>query len=98
MSIPTQIPTDDRAFVIAGATAEDAQSSAEALLAESPEGQTHYPLDPNVVIAEAFKAAGLPVPASNSAARRNAARGARSDHRGGFEGRRTGQLREHQSN
>jgi hypothetical protein len=62
MSIPTQIPTDDRAFVIAGATAEDAQSSAEALLAESEERQTRYPLDPNVVIAEAFKAAGLPVP------------------------------------
>jgi hypothetical protein len=42
MSIPTQIPTDDRAFVIAGATAEDAQSSAEALLAESEERQTRY--------------------------------------------------------
>jgi hypothetical protein len=60
MSGPIQIPTDDRAFVIAGAAAED--SSAEALLAESEERQTRYPLDPNAMIAAAFKAAGLPVP------------------------------------
>jgi len=60
VSVPIQIPTDDRAFVIAGAAAED--SSAEALLAESEERQTRYPLDPNVVIAAAFKAAGLPAP------------------------------------
>jgi poly(hydroxyalkanoate) depolymerase family esterase len=62
VSVPIQIPTDDRAFVIAGAAAEDSHSSAEALLAESEERQTRYPLDPNVVIAAAFKAAGLPVP------------------------------------
>jgi hypothetical protein len=62
VSVPTQIPTDDRAFVIARAAAEDSHSSAEALLAESEERQTRYPLDPNVVIAAAFKAAGLPVP------------------------------------
>jgi hypothetical protein len=59
---PTQIPTDDRACVIAGAAAEDPHSSAEALVAETEERQTRYPLDPNVVIAAAFKAAGLPVP------------------------------------
>jgi poly(hydroxyalkanoate) depolymerase family esterase len=62
VSVPIQIATDDRAFVIAGAAAEDSHSSAEALLAESEERQTRYPLDPNVVIAAAFKAAGLPVP------------------------------------
>ena len=60
VSVPIQIPTDDRAFVIAGAAAED--GSAEALLAEREERQTRDPLDPNVVIAAAFKAAGLPVP------------------------------------
>src|SRR5499427_4817829 len=62
MSAPTQIPTDGRAFVIAGAAAEGSHSSAEASLAECEERQTRYPLDPNVVIAAAFKAAGLPVP------------------------------------
>jgi poly(hydroxyalkanoate) depolymerase family esterase len=62
MSVPTQIPGDDRAFVIAGAGAESPHSSAEALLAETEERQTRYPLDPNVVIAAAFKAAGLQVP------------------------------------
>jgi poly(hydroxyalkanoate) depolymerase family esterase len=62
VSVPIQIPTDDRAFVIAGAAAKGSQSSAEALPAESEERQTRYPLDPNHVIAAAFKAAGLPVP------------------------------------
>ena len=62
VSAPIQIPTDGRAFVIAGAAAEGTDSSAEASLAECEERQTHYPLDPNVVIAAAFKAAGLPVP------------------------------------
>jgi hypothetical protein len=32
------------------------------LLPGGEEGQTRFPLDPNVVIAAAFKAAGLPVP------------------------------------
>jgi len=62
VSAPIQIPTDGRAFVIAGAAAEGSHSSAEASLAECEERQTRYPLDPNVVIAAAFKAAGLPVP------------------------------------
>jgi len=60
MSAPIQISTDDRAFVIAGAAAEGSHSSAEPLLSEE-ERQT-YPLDPNAVIAAAFRAAGLPVP------------------------------------
>jgi hypothetical protein len=62
VSAPIQIPTDGHAFVIAGAAAEGSHSSAEASLDEGEERQTRYPLDPNVVIAAAFKAAGLPVP------------------------------------
>ena len=61
MSTPIQISTDDCAFIIAGATVEGSHSSAEPLLAEE-ERQTSYPLDPNAVIAAAFRAAGLPVP------------------------------------
>jgi poly(hydroxyalkanoate) depolymerase family esterase len=61
MSAPIQISTDGQAFIIAGAAAEGSQSSAEPQLAEE-ERQTSYPLDPNAVIAAAFKAAGLPVP------------------------------------
>ena len=56
-----QGPTHEGALVIAGA-AEGAHSSAEALFREGEERQTRYPLDPNAVIAAAFKAAGLPVP------------------------------------
>src|SRR5215469_3348009 len=62
MSAPIQIPTDGRALVIAGAAAEGSRSLAQASLAEDEGRQTRYPLDPNVVIAAAFKAAGLPVP------------------------------------
>jgi len=61
MSAPIQISTDGRFFVIAGAAAEGSHSSAEPLLTEE-ERQTNYPLDPNAVIAAAFRAAGLPVP------------------------------------
>jgi hypothetical protein len=56
---PIQIPTDSRAFVIAGAAAEGSHSSAEASRAAGEERQTRYPLDPNAVIAAALKAAGL---------------------------------------
>jgi hypothetical protein len=56
-AVPIQIPISDPAFIIAAA------SSAEVLLARgTEERQTGYPLDPNVVIAAAFKAAGLPIP------------------------------------
>jgi hypothetical protein len=61
MSAPIQVPTVSPAFVIAGATAEGSHSSAESPLAEE-ERQTNYPLDPNAIIAAAFRAAGLPVP------------------------------------
>jgi hypothetical protein len=58
---PIQISTDGRAFTIVGATAEGSHCLAEPPLAKE-ERQTSYPLDPNTVIAAAFKAAGLPVP------------------------------------
>jgi hypothetical protein len=61
MSVPIQISTGGRAFVIAGAAAEGSHSSSEPPLTEE-EQQTSYPLDPNAVIAAAFRAAGLPVP------------------------------------
>jgi feruloyl esterase len=61
MSAPIQISTGGRAFVIAGAAAEGSRSSAEPPLAEENR-PTSYPLDPNAVIAAAFRAAGLPVP------------------------------------
>jgi pimeloyl-ACP methyl ester carboxylesterase len=56
-----QCPTDGRALVIAGA-AEDSHSLAEDLLAGAEERRTCNALDPNGVIAAAFKAAGLRVP------------------------------------
>jgi feruloyl esterase len=59
VSTTVQIPTDRGALVLAGAAAESVRSSAEA---EGAKWQTRYPLDPNAVIAAAFKAAGLPVP------------------------------------
>jgi len=61
MSAPIQISSGGRAFIIAGAVADRSRSSAEPPLAEE-ERQTSYPLDPNAVIAAAFRAAGLPVP------------------------------------
>jgi AraC family transcriptional regulator of adaptative response / DNA-3-methyladenine glycosylase II len=57
--VPIQISTDGPAFTIVGATAEG--SLAEPPLAEE-EWQTSYTLDPNTVIAAAFRAAGLPIP------------------------------------
>ena len=62
VSAMIEIPTGGGALVVARATPEDAHRSAEASFAESEERQTRYPLDPNAVIAAAFKAAGLPVP------------------------------------
>jgi hypothetical protein len=62
VSAPIQVPTDGGTFVIAGAAPEASHSSAEASLAEGEDRQTHHALDPNEVIAAAFKAAGLPVP------------------------------------
>jgi hypothetical protein len=61
MSTPIQISTEGRGLVIAGAAAESSHSSVEPLLA-AEEPQMNYPLDPNAVIAAAFRAAGLSVP------------------------------------
>ena len=61
VSATLQIPTDGGGFVIARAAAEGAYDSA-ASLAGGEERQAPYLLDPNAIIAAAFKAAGLPVP------------------------------------
>jgi hypothetical protein len=47
---------------LSDAAAEGADNSAETLHARGEEWQTRYPLDPNAVIAAAFKAVGIPVP------------------------------------
>jgi pimeloyl-ACP methyl ester carboxylesterase len=57
-SAAIQIPTDGRGFVLVGAPA----GSQFAEGSQDQERQTQYPLDPNTVIAAAFRAAGLPVP------------------------------------
>jgi hypothetical protein len=62
VSTTIQIPTDGGALVLAGAAVESVRSSAEATRGEAEKWQTRYALDPNDVIAAAFKAAGLPVP------------------------------------
>jgi hypothetical protein len=62
VSTAIQIPTDGGALDIAGAAAEGGHSSAEDSVREDMERQTRYPIDPNAVIAAAFKAAGLPAP------------------------------------
>ena len=62
VSAPIQIPTDGRAFVIAGAAAEGSHLPVKASVAAGEERRPRYRLDPNAVIASAFEAAGLPVP------------------------------------
>jgi hypothetical protein len=56
------VPATARSLVTAEAAAEDAHSSAEASPVHGEERQKRYPLDPNAVIAAAFRDAGLPVP------------------------------------
>jgi hypothetical protein len=61
--VPTTVRTlSGRSLVIAEAAAEGAHDSAEASSAHDQERQKRYPLDPNAVIAAAFRSAGLPVP------------------------------------
>jgi poly(hydroxyalkanoate) depolymerase family esterase len=57
-----QIPSSSRSVVLAETIAEHARSSAENAHEHGEQRQTRYSLDPNAVIAAAFKAAGLPVP------------------------------------
>jgi hypothetical protein len=59
--------SDSNWLIIVGAATEGSHSSAEASLAEDEDRQTRYPLDPNAVIAAAFKTAGLPVPEISTA-------------------------------
>jgi feruloyl esterase len=59
---PIQIPSDGLALVMAGAAAESSHRSAQASVAEGETPQRRFSLEPNAVIAAAFKAAGLPVP------------------------------------
>jgi feruloyl esterase len=61
LSAPVDVPMDGRGFVMPGALADISHSSTASFY-ESEERQARYPLDPNAVIAAAFKAAGLPVP------------------------------------
>jgi feruloyl esterase len=67
VSAPLHIPTHSDALVSTGATPEPSHASLQASFqegssAESEARATNYPLDPNAVIAAAFKAAGLPIP------------------------------------
>jgi poly(hydroxyalkanoate) depolymerase family esterase len=64
---PTQIPSDGRALVAARSAPERLRVSAEASLAEDEKRQTRFSLDPNAIIAAAFKRAGLPAPEDSSA-------------------------------
>jgi hypothetical protein len=59
---PVLLPAQDRAFALVNAGAAGPHKSAQPWLAEGEEQRTCDPLDPNIVIAAAFKAAGLPVP------------------------------------
>jgi hypothetical protein len=59
-SAAIQIPVDARGVVLVGAPAAGSQSSAED--SQEQNQQTQYTVDPNAVIAAAFRAAGLPVP------------------------------------
>jgi hypothetical protein len=59
-SVPIEITTDDRDLMIAGAPPAGFDGATET--SRDSERQTHYRLDPNAVIAAAFRAAGLPAP------------------------------------
>jgi poly(hydroxyalkanoate) depolymerase family esterase len=59
-SAAIQMPTEGRGFVLVGAPAAGSHGFAEG--SQDQEGQTQYSIDPNAVIAAAFRAAGLPVP------------------------------------
>jgi hypothetical protein len=62
-----QIPGDGGSLGIARTVTEGVHSLAEDPLGHGKERQTRYPLDPNAVIAAAFKAACLPVPEMTTA-------------------------------
>jgi len=60
--VPATIQTNARSLILSDAAAEAADNSAEPSHARWQERHSSYSLDPNAVIAAAFKAAGLPVP------------------------------------
>jgi hypothetical protein len=60
---PNQVSNDSRALVVAGAAVKDLHASAESAEdAEAHDWQAGSPIDPNAVIAAAFKVAGLEIP------------------------------------
>ena len=66
VSAPSAMPNDEGACVMLGARPESSHVSTEDTVAARDERQTQYALNPNDVIAAAFKAAGLPVPPKTS--------------------------------
>jgi hypothetical protein len=65
-TVPREIQTDGRAVVKAGETAGGWSKPDEASLGRDGERHARPPLDPNLAIAAAFRAAGLPVPEAAS--------------------------------
>jgi hypothetical protein len=71
VGVPARTTTEHRKFVVDGLTIEGSIASASALDPEKSKDdrlRTGYPVDPNAVIAAAFKAAGLAVPESPTVA------------------------------
>jgi len=66
VSAPSAMPNDEGACVMLGARPESSHVSTEDTVAERDERQTQHALNPNDIIAAAFKAAGLPVPPKTS--------------------------------
>ena len=66
VSVPSAMPSDRGACVTLAGPPEGSRVPTEASLAEDEERETEYGLNPNDVIAAAFKAAGLPVPPRTS--------------------------------
>ena len=89
-SAPIQIPTDDRTFVIAGATAEGPHSSAEASC-RGRRAADALPARPERRYRVGVQGRRSPSSrGSETTTRRNAARCTRPDHRGSSESRWTG--------
>ena len=66
-SAPSGVPNDQGAGVILKTAPDRSHVSIECSSVEDDERQSHYALNPNDVIAAAFRAAGLPVPAQTGA-------------------------------
>ncbi len=66
VSTQPALPNDQRARVMPETRAETSHVSTKDAAAERDDRQTQHALDPNDVIAAAFRAAGLPVPPNTS--------------------------------